>query len=113
MFDWNDLRHFLAVARSGSTLAAARVLKVSQPTVVRRIAALEEALGIALFERRTTGYVLTAGGEALLGKSEQVEQAATAVVEGAVAHARDTSGTVTISTFEIFGVTLIAPAVRE
>ncbi len=113
VFDWNDLRHFLAVARTGSTLAAARVLKISQPTVVRRIAALEDALGVTLFERRSTGYVPTAAGETLLGKSEQVEHAATAVLDAALAHARDTSGTVTISVFEIFGVTLVAPAVRE
>jgi DNA-binding transcriptional LysR family regulator len=64
MFDWNDLRHFLSVARTGSTLAAAGELKVSQPTVARRIAALEEALGLVLFERRQAGYRLTQEGEA-------------------------------------------------
>ncbi|HMN52648.1 MAG TPA: LysR family transcriptional regulator [Sphingopyxis sp.] len=47
MFDWNDLRYFLAVAESGSTLAAARALRVSQTTVARRIAALEAAKGRA------------------------------------------------------------------
>ena len=45
MLDWNDLRYFLAVARDGSTLAAGRSLRVSQTTVARRIAALEQALG--------------------------------------------------------------------
>ena len=49
MLDWNDLRYFLAVARDGSTLAAAKVLRVSQTTVARRIAALESALGFPLF----------------------------------------------------------------
>ena len=48
MLDWNDLRYFLAVAREGSTLAAGRALRVSQTTVARRIAALEEALGFPL-----------------------------------------------------------------
>jgi DNA-binding transcriptional LysR family regulator len=42
VFDWNDLRVLLAVARDGSTLAAARSLRVSQTTVARRVAALEE-----------------------------------------------------------------------
>jgi DNA-binding transcriptional LysR family regulator len=51
MFDWNDLRHFLAVAREGSTLAAARKLRVNQSTVHRRLAALEKALGCSLVER--------------------------------------------------------------
>ena len=45
MFDWNDLRYFLAVAETGSTLAAGRALRVSQATVARRVAALERALG--------------------------------------------------------------------
>jgi DNA-binding transcriptional LysR family regulator len=76
MFEWSDLRHFLAIARSGSTLAAARSLRVSQPTVVRRIAALEEALGLSLFDRRPSGYRLTEAGLTLVERSERVEAAA-------------------------------------
>jgi DNA-binding transcriptional LysR family regulator len=45
MFDWNDLRHFLAVARCGSTIAAAKALKVNQSTVHRRLDELEKRLG--------------------------------------------------------------------
>ena len=45
MFDWNDLRYFLAVARSGSTLSASRNMKVSQATISRRVTILEEAIG--------------------------------------------------------------------
>ena len=59
MLDWNDLRYFLAVARGGSTLSAGRALRVSQTTVARRIAALEQALKLTLFERRQAGYALT------------------------------------------------------
>ena len=59
MFDWNDLRAFLAVAETGSTLAAGKRLRVSQTTAARRVAALEEALGVTLFDRRQSGYVLT------------------------------------------------------
>src|SRR6476619_7056860 len=62
MYDWNDLRCFLAVAREGSTLAGARVLRTSQTTVARRIAALEAALGFPLFEKRQGGYSLTPSG---------------------------------------------------
>jgi DNA-binding transcriptional LysR family regulator len=57
--DWNDLRYFLAVAREGSTLAAARALRVNQSTVHRRLVALEKLLGCALAERHPTGYRLT------------------------------------------------------
>src|ERR1022692_2100317 len=71
--DWNDLRHFLAVAREGSTLAAAKVLRVNQSTVHRRLAALEECLGCALAERHPTGYRLTELGRQLQSHAERVE----------------------------------------
>jgi DNA-binding transcriptional LysR family regulator len=111
--DWNDLRYFLAVAREGSTLAAARTLRTSQTTVARRIAALERALNIALFEKRQAGYALTPAGEALLDRASQVESAANGFVEASAALSRDTSGTVRITTQEIFAVTLLAPILRE
>ena len=85
MFDWNDLRYFLAVAETGSTLAAGRALRVSQTTVARRVAALEEAIGLVLFERRQAGYAATPAGEALLEPARQVEAAASAFTEAAAA----------------------------
>ena len=60
--DWNDLRFFLEVARAGTTLGASKTLRVSQSTVARRIAALEEALGLELFEKLQSGYALTEAG---------------------------------------------------
>ena len=98
MLDWNDLRYFLAVARDGSTLAAARVLRVSQTTVARRIAALEEALGIHLFEKRQAGYALTPVGQELLAHAEQVETALSGFSEAAAAQSRSVSGIVKITT---------------
>ena len=111
--DWNDLRYFLAVARHGSTLAAGRSLRTSQTTVARRIAALEQVLGIALFERRQAGYALTPAGEGLLDHAKRVETAANGFGEASAALTRDTSGTVRITTQEIFAVTLLAPILRE
>jgi DNA-binding transcriptional LysR family regulator len=111
--DWNDLRYFLAVARGGSTLAACKELRVSQTTVARRIAALEEAVGLTLFEKRPAGYALTAAGEELLGQAEAVERAALAFARAAGSRTRDLSGTVRITTDEIFGMTLLPPIVRE
>src|SRR6185312_15648439 len=73
MFDWNDLRHFLAVARHGSTIQAAKALGMNQSTVQRRIAALERQLGRQLFERRSDGYRLTRLGEELCPIAERVE----------------------------------------
>ena len=74
MFDWDDLKHFLAVARHGSTTAAARVLHIDQSTVQRRLAVLENRIGQSLVERRATGYRLTAYGLALLPHAERVEE---------------------------------------
>lgn len=112
MLDWNDLRYFLAVAREGSTLAAGRKLRVSQTTVARRVAALEDAVGFPLFDKRQAGYALTPAGEGLLDRASQVDLAATAFAEAAAAEKRDTSGVVRITTQEIFMI-LLAPMLRE
>jgi len=73
MFDWNDLTYFLAVARHGSTIAAGKALGLSQSTVHRRLSEFERRLGHKLVTRHTTGYRLTAFGEALRPYAEQVE----------------------------------------
>jgi len=88
-------------------------LRTSQTTVARRIAALEEALGVRLFEKRQAGYALTPAGEDLLERAEQVEAAASAFAEAASAQSRDTSGTVKITTEEVYAITLLAPLLRE
>jgi DNA-binding transcriptional LysR family regulator len=79
MFDWNDLKYFLAVARHHSTLAASRALQVNQSTVQRRLAALERRLGRPLVQRHPTGYRLTEFGEALLPYAERVAKAVAAL----------------------------------
>ena len=71
--DWDNARLFLAVARAGQFLAAARLLHLDHGTVSRRISALEKALGAVLFERRTNGARLTQAGERFLGAAEMIE----------------------------------------
>jgi DNA-binding transcriptional LysR family regulator len=71
--DWDNIRVFLCVARLGQFLAAARHLRVDHGTISRKISALESTLGIRLFDRHTTGCVLTAAGERLLESAEIVE----------------------------------------
>jgi DNA-binding transcriptional LysR family regulator len=61
---WDNLRHFLAVARSGSLSGAARRLGVNPATVLRRIQQLEQELETRLFLREPSGYVRTSAGEA-------------------------------------------------
>ena len=73
--DWDNVRVFLAVARAGQFVAAAKRLRLDHATVSRRVAALEAALGAKLFDRRTTGAKLTSAGERFLGAAEQMESA--------------------------------------
>jgi DNA-binding transcriptional LysR family regulator len=75
MFTWDDLKHFLAFARKGSVLAAAKSQGVNHSTVYRRIAELEKRLGGRLVERQLTGYRLTELGQGLLPYAERVEEA--------------------------------------
>jgi DNA-binding transcriptional LysR family regulator len=75
MFDWNDLKYFLAVARHGSTIAAGKALGTSQSTVHRRLEELERKLGQALVTRQTSGYRLTEYGATLLPFAERIEGA--------------------------------------
>jgi molybdate transport repressor ModE-like protein len=71
--DWDNLRIFLAIARAGQILAAAKSLQLNHATVARRLDALEASLNARLFERRTTGAVLTPAGESLLTRVERME----------------------------------------
>lgn len=113
MLDWDDLRHFLAVARTGSTLAAGKALRVSQTTAARRVAALEAKLNLVLFERRPGGYRLTPAGEVLIAQAESVEAAAAAFADAAATQSRDASGTVKLTVDEIYAVTVLAPILRD
>ena len=71
--NWDDARIFLAVARAGQILGAARRLDLNHATVSRRIAALEAALDAKLFRRHTAGSELTPAGERFLGVAERME----------------------------------------
>jgi DNA-binding transcriptional LysR family regulator len=75
LLDWNDIKVFLGAARGGSLAAAAKRLRVDQSTVSRRLASLESALGLALFERLPSGLRLSDVGQRLLQHAEQVESA--------------------------------------
>lgn len=96
-FDWDDLKHLLAVARHGSTLAAGRALGVDQSTVQRRLAELERRIGQALVRRQPNGYRLTEFGMALLPHAERVEQAAMAFEQHIATATADVAGVVRVT----------------
>ena len=104
--DWDDLKVFLAVASAGSLAAAGRRLSVSQATIWRRIRALEEALGVTLFERKPTGYVLTPVGSTLLDAVDGVQRTIDAA-SGRLTDAPDSlAGEVRVAAPEFVGLML-------
>jgi DNA-binding transcriptional LysR family regulator len=95
--NWDDLRIFAAISATGSLTGAAQHLRLSQPTIGRRLQALEECLGAALLERTPRGMQLTAKGQALLPLVQQMEQAGDAIDRAAPGLADLPLGTVRIS----------------
>lgn len=111
MLDWHDLKLFLAVARAGSTLGAAHALGVNQTTVGRRMQALEHALGLTLFARRSTGYALTEHGRLLLRTAEGVEAAVAETLTEAERLRRLATGVIRVTAPEVVFHHLIAPII--
>ena len=109
MRDWDDLRHFLAVARAGSTLAGARRIGVNQTTCARRVAALEQAVGARLFERRQAGYRLTEAGRRVLVHAERVEAEVAALAAAMQAEGRRLTGRLRVTAAESLANVVLSP----
>jgi DNA-binding transcriptional LysR family regulator len=107
MFDWNDLRYFLAVARHGSTIAAAKVLHLSQSTVHRRLAELEQRTGRHVVIRHATGYRLTEFGKELQPLAERVEEAVATIERYLTATDDAQTGSVRVTCSESIGFRLM------
>ena len=97
MFDWNDLKYLLAVARHGSTIAAGKALSVSQSTVHRRLAELEARIGSKLVARTAAGYKLTDLGKELQPYAERVEAAVQDVERRVTDAGRDQVGVIRVT----------------
>lgn len=108
--DWNDLRYFLAVARTGSLTLASSDLGSSQSTVSRRISELEKSIGTSLFRRHQTGYFLTDGGQEVLRHAELVEDSVMALERAASGLDRSPVGTVRLATSDNLATDLVIPA---
>jgi DNA-binding transcriptional LysR family regulator len=112
-FNWNDLRFFLALVRTGSAVAAARVLKVDHTTVRRRIASLETDLSVMLFERGEDTHVLTAEGARLLHTAEAVENLIADTQDAIAAREFALTGTVRIGVPDGIGSYFLAPRLAQ
>lgn len=111
MLDWDDLRVFLACARTGSFKDGAARLRLDPTTVARRVQRLEDELRTTLFVRSPRGLQLTAGGAELLEASHGVETAVDLV--GAAETFTAATGVVRLSASEGFGAHVLAPAIPE
>lgn len=113
MLDWDDLRSFLALARTGSLSAAARALDVRQTTMGRRLAAMETRAGAPLLTRSREGLIPTALGAAILANAERIEAEALAVERIIKGHDTGLEGVVRITTIETLAVEIIVPILAK
>lgn len=112
-FDWNQVRAFLVTADEGSYSAAARALRVAQPTIGRQVGALERSLKVTLFERAGRGVTLTPTGLELVEHVRRMSEAAAQVSRIAAGQATSIEGPLCISASELVASFLLPPLVAK
>jgi DNA-binding transcriptional LysR family regulator len=111
--DWDNYRYFLAVVREGSYSAAARALGVSQPTVSRRIALLEDNLGARLFEQGREGLITTEPGSKIVDHAERIQETALRLRHEVEGFEDAASGPLTLTTVEGLATTWLIPRLAK
>ncbi len=111
--EWSDVRIFLAIAREGSLGAAARHVGQTQPTMGRRLRALEAAVGQTLFQRTPDGFVLTDEGGAVMASAERMEEEALAFERKLAGRESMLSGTLRLAASDWFGSYVLTPVLAE
>jgi len=111
--DWNQLRAFLETAETGSLSAAARKLGLTQPTLSRQVAAIEQSMGVTLFERVGKAMVLTHTGLELLEHARAMGAAAAALSLVATGRSEAVEGVVSVSATDAVAAYLLPPLMRR
>jgi len=111
-FDWNQIRAFLATVEEGSLSAAARALGLTQPTLGRQVAALEEKLDVVLFERVGKSLVLTNSGLELLDHAREMCEAANRISLTASGQSQTIEGKVRITASDIMSAHILPPILK-
>ena len=111
--NWDDVRVFLAIARTRTLGGAGRMLGQSQPTMGRRLKTLEAALGQALFQRTAEGFVLTDEGRSVLAHAERMEAEALGLARQLDGAGLQLEGMLRVSTSDWFGLHVLAPVCAE
>jgi DNA-binding transcriptional LysR family regulator len=110
-FDWNHARAFLATAEEGSLSAAARALGITQPTLGRQVAALEQEMRVVLFERVGRGLRLTPGGAALRDELRGMAEAAARFSRSAAGQSESIEGSIRITSTDVYAAHLLPPII--
>lgn len=110
---WELYRSFLAVLDAGSLSGAARMLGVAQPTLGRHVAALERALGVALFTRSQTGLMPTEAALSLRTYAESMRSMAAALERAASSQGEGVRGSVRVTASEVIGVEVLPPIITR
>lgn len=113
VFEWDDLRIFLAILRGRSVRAAAKLMGVSHSTVSRRLQAMESQLGVKLFVRHPEGFVLTEVGETMVERAERVESEILSMEREIFGRDATLSGPIRISMPPLIAQHLIMPFITE
>jgi len=111
--EWSDLRVFLAIAREGTLGGAARKLGQTQPTMGRRLQALEQALGHRLLQRTKDGFVLTNEGVAVLGHAQRVEEEVLAFQRQLAGKEQQLDGMLRITSSDWFAEYVLTPVITQ
>lgn len=112
-FDWNQARAFLVTAEEGSLSAAARALGLTQPTLSRQVAGLEETLGVTLFERTPRALLLTQAGAELLEHFRGMGDAANRISLAATGQSESVTGHVAIAATNGMATFFLPPILKE
>ncbi len=107
--NWNDLQIFLAIARNGSLTGAAAHLSISQPTVSRRLTAMENLLGTKLFDRSQQGYQLSGPGAEIYDSANRVGEDISEIERRLTGHDRSLTGPISITCTEVMSSQYLAP----
>lgn len=110
---WDDLRIVHAIARTGALASAAQMLGLNGSTIARRLSKVEDVLGVALFDRRRTGYVATVQGEEIVALAERVELDVISVARRVSGHVQGHSGELRITTSDSILLYFLTPMIAS
>ena len=111
-FQWDDIRIFLAIVRKGSLPEAAKDLKIAHSTVFRRFNAFEEQIGVRLFDRSSTGFVLTPAGESILELAKDMEDRSEQIARSIAGQDYKLTGNIRVTTTHGLSLNLMEPVFK-